>query len=398
MLEIKPDDSEIIAKIVVVGVGGGGNNAVNRMIDENASGVEFVGINTDLKDLNNCKAPNTIQIGEKTTKGLGAGSIPEVGERSAEESADAITEAIKDHDMVFITCGMGGGTGTGAAPVVAKIAHDMGILTVAVVTRPFFFEGRQRNKNAAAGIEKLKENVDTLIIVPNDKLNDIVDKRLSFTEAFQKADQVLQQAVTGITDLIIKPGLISVDFADVQTVMRNMGLAHVGIGTGSGEDKIMDAVKAAIESPLLETTIEGATQVLLNFSGKLNLPEVAQATEYLNEVIGSDEVNTIFGLIDDNDSSADEVTVTIVATGIKDDTNKNAAPTGISNKAQISRMAAKPKYNFEAASTAAIGSTVKTETPASSTAAQTSSAPEQVRPDTVKSRVKEKTLDIPVFR
>lgn len=344
MLEIKPDDSEIIAKIVVVGVGGGGNNAVNRMIDENASGVEFVGINTDLKDLNNCKAPNTIQIGEKTTKGLGAGSIPEVGERSAEESADAITEAIKDHDMVFITCGMGGGTGTGAAPVVAKIAHDMGILTVAVVTRPFFFEGRQRNKNAAAGIEKLKENVDTLIIVPNDKLNDIVDKRLSFTEAFQKADQVLQQAVTGITDLIIKPGLISVDFADVQTVMRNMGLAHVGIGTGSGEDKIMDAVKAAIESPLLETTIEGATQVLLNFSGKLNLPEVAQATEYLNEVIGSDEVNTIFGLIDDNDSSADEVTVTIVATGIKDDTNKNAAPTGISNKAQISRMAAKPKY------------------------------------------------------
>ena len=251
MLEIKSNDTEASAKIIVVGVGGAGNNAVNRMVDENIGGVEFIGINTDKQALKLCKAPTALQIGEKLTKGLGAGAKPEVGEKAAEENVEELTQAIKGADMVFVTCGMGGGTGTGAAPVVAKIAKEMGILTVGVVTKPFKFEAKQRMNNAIGGIEKLKESVDTLIVIPNDKLLEIVDRRTTMPDALKKADEVLQQAVQGITDLINVPGLINLDFADVQTVMKDKGIAHIGIGTAKGDDKAIEAVKQAVTSPLL---------------------------------------------------------------------------------------------------------------------------------------------------
>ena len=250
MLEIMTNDQESSAKIIVVGVGGAGNNAVNRMIDENIGGVEFIGINTDSQALTLCKAPTAIQIGEKLTKGLGAGAQPEIGEKAAEENVEELTQAIKGADMVFVTCGMGGGTGTGAAPVVAKISKDMGILTVGVVTKPFKFEARTRMANAESGIEKLKENVDTLIVIPNDKLLEIVDRRTTMPEALKKADEVLQQAVQGITDLINVPGLINLDFADIQTVMKDKGIAHIGIGEGHGDDKALDAVKQAMTRQL----------------------------------------------------------------------------------------------------------------------------------------------------
>ena len=236
MLEIKTNETDLAAKILVIGVGGGGNNAVNRMIEEGILGVEFVCINTDKQHLLNCKAPTCIQIGEKLTKGLGAGAEPDVGKAAAEENREEITEIIKGADMVFVTCGMGGGTGTGAAPVVAEISKDMGILTVGIVTKPFQFEARNRMNNALSGIEVLKEHVDTLIVIPNDKLLEIVDRRTSMPDALRKADEVLQQGVQGITDLINVPGLINLDFADVQTVMRDKGVAHLGIGFGSGED------------------------------------------------------------------------------------------------------------------------------------------------------------------
>ena len=255
MLEIKTNDAEAAARIIVVGVGGAGNNAVNRMIDEKIDGVEFVGVNTDKQALQLCKAPKLLQIGEKLTKGLGAGAKPEVGEKAAEESSEEIAGALTGADMVFVTCGMGGGTGTGAAPVVAKLAKDMGILTVGVVTKPFRFEAKARMTNALAGINKIKDNVDTLIVIPNDKLLEIVDRRTTMPEALKKADEVLQQAVQGITDLINIPSVINLDFADVQTVMKDKGIAHIGIGEGKGEDKAMAAVKQAVESPLLETTI-----------------------------------------------------------------------------------------------------------------------------------------------
>ena len=251
MLEIMTNDQESSAKIIVVGVGGAGNNAVNRMIDENIGGVEFIGINTDSQALTLCKAPTAIQIGEKLTKGLGAGAQPEIGEKAAEENVEELTQAIKGADMVFVTCGMGGGTGTGAAPVVAKISKDMGILTVGVVTKPFKFEARTRMANAESGIEKLKENVDTLIVIPNDKLLEIVDRRTTMPEALKKADEVLQQAVQGITDLINVPGLINLDFADVKTVMVDKGVAHIGIGTATGDDKAIEAVKQAVTSHFL---------------------------------------------------------------------------------------------------------------------------------------------------
>ena len=245
------NESDSSARIIVIGVGGAGNNAVNRMIDENISGVEFIGINTDSQALQFCKAPTAIQIGEKLTKGLGAGAQPEIGEKAAEENVEELTEAIKGADMVFVTCGMGGGTGTGAAPVVAKISKQMGILTVGVVTKPFRFEARTRMTNAESGIEKLKENVDTLIVIPNDKLLQIVDRRTTMPDALKKADEVLQQAVQGITDLINVPGLINLDFADVKTVMSDKGIAHIGIGNATGDDKAIEAVKQAVTSPLL---------------------------------------------------------------------------------------------------------------------------------------------------
>ena len=237
MLEIKTNESEAAARIIVVGVGGGGNNAVNRMIDEQIAGVEFIAVNTDKQALQLCKAPTLMQIGEKLTKGLGAGAQPEMGEKAAEESAEEIQAALKGADMVFVTCGMGGGTGTGAAPVIARIAKEQGALTVGVVTKPFRFESKTRMQNAINGIDKLKENVDTIIVIPNDKLLEVVDRRTTMPEALKKADEVLQQGIQGITDLINVPSLINLDFADIQTVMKDKGIAHIGIGAGRGDDK-----------------------------------------------------------------------------------------------------------------------------------------------------------------
>lgn len=321
MLEIKTNDAEAAAKIIVVGVGGAGNNAVNRMVDEDITGVEFIGINTDKQALQLCKAPKLLQIGEKLTKGLGAGAKPEIGEKAAEESSEEISAALKGADMVFVTCGMGGGTGTGAAPVVAKLAKDMGILTVGVVTKPFRFEAKARMVNAISGIERIKDNVDTLIVIPNDKLLEIVDRRTTMPDALKKADEVLQQAVQGITDLINVPAVINLDFADVQTVMKDKGIAHIGIGEGKGDDKASEAVKMAVESPLLETTISGATHVIINVSGDITLADASDAASYVQELAG-DDVNIIFGAMYD-ESKSDSCTVTVIATGLEDATLPN---------------------------------------------------------------------------
>ena len=311
MLEIKINEADNAARILVIGVGGAGNNAVNRMIDESIAGVEFIGINTDKQALQFCKAPTAMQIGEKLTKGLGAGAKPEIGEKAAEESSEELAQAMKGADMVFVTCGMGGGTGTGAAPVVAKIAKDMGILTVGVVTKPFRFEAKTRMSNAIAGIERLKESVDTLIVIPNDRLLEIVDRRTTMPDALKKADEVLQQAVQGITDLINVPGLINLDFADVQTVMTDKG---IGIGKAKGDEKALDAVKQAVSSPLLETTIEGASHVIINISGDISLIEANEAASYVQEMAG-DEANIIFGAMYD-ETAQDEASITVIATGL----------------------------------------------------------------------------------
>ena len=322
MLEIKTSESDSSAKIIVIGVGGGGNNAVNRMIEEGIQGVEFVCVNTDKQHLLNCKAPNCLQIGEKLTKGLGAGASPDIGQAAAEESKEELTDIIRGADMVFVTCGMGGGTGTGAAPVVAQLAKDMGILTVGLVTKPFSFEARTRMNNAQSGIERLKEHVDTLIVIPNDKLLQIVDRRTSMEDALKKADEVLQQGVQGITDLINVPGLINLDFADVQTVMKDKGIAHIGIGVGEGDEKCLDAVKQAISSPLLETTIEGASHVIINISGDITLFDANDAASYIEELTG-ENCNTIFGAVVDP-SMEEKVKITVIATGL--DEEKNVVP------------------------------------------------------------------------
>jgi cell division protein FtsZ len=314
LLEINTKDSDTEAKIIVIGVGGGGNNAVKRMVEQGIQSVDFIAANTDKQALGLSKASKKIQLGQKLTKGLGAGAKPEVGEKAAEESVDEITEELKGADMVFVTCGMGGGTGTGAAPVIAKISKDMGILTVGVVTKPFAFEGSTRRKNAAAGIKKLRENVDTLICIPNDKILTRVNKKIGFNEAMEMADEVLQQAVQGITDLINIPAEINLDFADVQTVMKDKGLAHVGIGVGKGENKAMDAVKMAVESPLLETTIAGATDIILNIIGDISLPDAYDASSYVENITG-ENVNFFLGALDDK-SQSDSCKVTIIATGI----------------------------------------------------------------------------------
>lgn len=314
MLEIRTNEADNTAKILVIGVGGAGNNAVNRMIEENIKGVEFVCINTDKQHLKNCKAPVCIQIGEKLTKGLGAGAQPEIGQKAAEESMEQLTELVKGADMVFVTCGMGGGTGTGAAPIIAQIAKDMEILTVGIVTKPFKFEAKTRMTNAIAGIDRLKEHVDTLIVIPNDKLLEIVDRRTTMPDALKKADEVLQQGVQGITDLINVPGLINLDFADVRTVMKDKGIAHIGIGTGSGDDKCIEAVKQAITSPLLETTIQGATHVIINISGDISLVEANDAAILVQELAG-ESANIIFGAMYDN-SDPDTAAITVIATGL----------------------------------------------------------------------------------
>ena len=316
MLEIKSNDEKTPARILVIGVGGAGNNAVNRMIDENVEGVELIAINTDKQALSLSRATTKIQIGEKLTKGLGAGAKPEIGASAVEENREEINDIIKDSDMVFVTCGMGGGTGTGAAPVVAEIARNLGILTVGVVTKPFSFEGKPRMNNAMNGIAKLRENVDTLIVIPNDKLLQICDKRTSIPDALKKADEVLQQGVQGVTDLINKPGLINLDFADIQTVMRDKGVAHIGIGQASGDNKAVDAIKQAMDSPLLETTVNGASDIIVNFSGNVGIVEAYDAITYLTEQAG-EEANIIFGTVD-NDVAGEDVSITIIATGLEE--------------------------------------------------------------------------------
>ena len=364
MLEIMSNEELAQAKILVIGVGGAGNNAVNRMVDEAIEGVELIGINTDKQALQLSKAPTLLQIGDKITKGLGAGARPEIGEKAAEESSEEIAAALKGADMVFVTCGMGGGTGTGAAPVVAEIAKEMGILTVGVVTKPFIFEGKPRMNNALNGIERLKENVDTLIIIPNDKLLQICDKRTSIKDAFCKADEVLQQGVQGITDLIFKPGLINLDFADIQTVMRDKGIAHIGIGVGSGEDKAVDAIKSAMESPLLETTVSGATDIIINFSGDIGIQEVYEAVSYLTEVAG-DEANIIFGNVESEDVPDDEVSITIIATGLHDVSGKGASAVKV-------RKPAADKNNAESNGPTYSGQAIKTGTGRSSDSRESS--------------------------
>lgn len=305
------------ARIVVIGVGGGGGNAVNRMIDAELEGVEFLAVNTDKQALASCKAENKLQIGEKLTKGLGAGGNPEVGQRSAEESMEEIAQTVTGADMVFVTAGMGGGTGTGAAPVVAKISKDLGILTVAVVTKPFKFEGRKRSEHAEQGIKFLKQYVDSIVIVPNDKLLETSDANTSIMEAFSMADEVLKQGVQGITDLIKNPGVINLDFADVETVMRDRGVAHMGIGYGQGEDRVKTAVTRAIESPLLETTVAGAKAILLNVTGgyDLGMMEAAEAANQIESIADKDAI-IIFGTAI-KESMQEEISITVIATGFE---------------------------------------------------------------------------------
>lgn len=386
MIEIMQNEAESGAKIIVVGVGGAGNNAVNRMVEENITGVDFIGINSDRQALLTCKAPQTLQIGEKLTKGLGAGAKPEVGEKAAEENLDEITAALEGADMVFVTCGMGGGTGTGAAPVVAKIAKDLGILTVGVVTKPFSFEAKRRMENARGGIEKMRENVDTMIVIPNDKLLQIVDKRTTMPDALKKADEVLQQAVQGITDLINKPAVINLDFADVQTVMKDKGVAHIGIGYAKGDDKALEAVKMAVESPLLETKITGATDVILNVSGDITLADASEAADYIRSLTG-DDVNIIWGAMYE-ESTSEYCSITVIATGL-DESQLNNAPrfgTSIPRKAAVSPLQAQqspiaPNTGF-AGTKSVLGEQAR---PAS----QISPAP------TLKSNVQNKSLVLP---
>ncbi|MCK9574991.1 MAG: cell division protein FtsZ [Clostridia bacterium] len=305
-----------VASIKVVGIGGGGNNAVNRMVAAGITSAQFVAINTDKQALLMSKAPTQIAIGEKLTKGLGAGADPDIGQKAAEESRSQIAELLKDTDLVFITAGMGGGTGTGAAPVIASIAKEMGILTIAVVTKPFSFEGKIRMKNADIGIEALRKCVDTIVIIPNDKLMRIVPKGTAMVEVFRYADEVLRQGIQGISDLIVSPSLINLDFADVKTIMKNKGMAHMGIGRAKGENKTMEAVRQAVASPLLETTIEGAKGVILNFKGGLDIPldEVYEAANAVRDVVDPD-CNIIFGMGIDDSFENEEVEITVIATG-----------------------------------------------------------------------------------
>lgn len=329
-------DMENFARIKVVGVGGGGNNAVNRMIASGLKGVEFVSVNTDKQALFLSQANTKIQIGDKLTKGLGAGANPEIGEKAAKESRDEIEQAIRGADMVFVTAGMGGGTGTGAAPIVAQIAKELGILTVGVVTKPFVFEGRRRMQHAERGIETLKSTVDTLVTIPNDKLLQLTEKRTTMIEAFRIADDVLRQGVQGISDLIAVPGLINLDFADVKTIMLNTGLAHMGIGRASGDKRAEDAAKQAIHSPLLETSIEGAKGVLLNITGGLDLGlhDVNLAAELVQRSVDPD-ANIIFGAVID-ENLKDEIMITVIATGFdRSFLAKKVEKTGVTERSGV---------------------------------------------------------------
>ena len=316
------DDSNITmmdgtATIKVIGVGGAGNNAVNRMIDAGIKGVDFIAVNTDRQALQTSKANTKIQIGEKITRGLGAGANPDIGAQSAEENKSEIAETLRGADMVFVTAGMGGGTGTGAAPIVAQSAKEMGILTIGVVTKPFTFEGKKRLSQAERGIESLKGKVDTLVVIPNDKLLQIIDRKTSINDAFRMADDVLRQGVQGISDLIAVPGLVNLDFADVKTIMLNQGMAHMGVGKATGENRAEDAAKEAIQSPLLETSIEGARGVIINITGgeDLGLHEVNTAAELVQRSVDP-EANIIFGTVTDPNMGED-IQITVIATGFE---------------------------------------------------------------------------------
>lgn len=306
-----------LAKIKVIGVGGGGNNAVNRMIDSGVKGVDFIVANTDLQALNSSKAPTKIQLGPKLTNGLGAGAKPEVGKDAALESKEVIMEALDGADMVFVTCGMGGGTGTGAAPVIASMAQEMGALTVAIVTKPFSFEGKKKMDQALNGLEELKKHVDTLIVIPNDRLRELIDKATPLLESFKEVDNVLRRGVQSISDLIAVTGLINLDFADVKTVMEKRGNALIGIGIGVGEGRASEAARQAVSSPLLETSMSGATDAIINVTGGANLAlfEVEEAVEVIRQAANTD-VNTIFGAVI-NENLTDEIIVTVIATGFE---------------------------------------------------------------------------------
>jgi cell division protein FtsZ len=352
-------DIEQLAQIKVIGVGGGGSNAVNRMIEMGVQGVEFIAVNTDAQALQLSRAEQKLKIGEKLTRGLGAGANPEVGRKAAEESREQIENALRGADLVFVTAGMGGGTGTGAAPAIADIARQMGALTVGVVTKPFSFEGRKRAQQAENGVKALKEKVDTLIVIPNDRLLEIVDKNTPMLEAFREADNVLRQGVQGISDLIAVPGLINLDFADVKTIMTERGSALMGIGVGSGENRASDAAKKAIMSPLLETSIDGARGVLLNITGgsNLSLYEVNEAADIVASA-SDQEVNMIFGAVI-NENLKDDIIVTVIATGFEESAQKaanlekrqvnpiNARPQVAATKEE-ERVEVRPFQNFNA--------------------------------------------------
>ena len=321
------------ATIKVIGVGGAGNNAVNRMIDSGIKNVEFIAINTDRQALQLSKAPTRIQVGEKITRGLGAGANPDIAAPAAEERKAEITDTLKGADTVFVTAGMGGGTGTGGAPIVAQTAKEMGILTIGVVTKPFTFEGKKRLAQAERGIENLKGKVDTLVVIPNDKLLQVIDRKTSIIEAFRMADDILRQGVQGISDLIAVPGLINLDFADVKTIMLNKGMAHMGIGRASGENRAEDAAKQAIQSPLLETSIEGASGVIINITGgsDVGLHEANIAAELIQRS-ADPEANIIFGTVTD-DTIEDELVITVIATGFeKNDENQNTNVDNLVNR------------------------------------------------------------------
>lgn len=324
MFDFEMDDMNQYANVKVIGVGGGGNNAINRMIDEQLKGVEFIAINTDKQALVGSKADVKLQIGEKLTRGLGAGANPQVGERAAEENRNEVQEVLDGADMIFVTAGMGGGTGTGAAPVIAEIAREMGILTVGVVTKPFAFEGAQRSKQAEVGIKNLQDRVDTLITIPNDRLLQISDRNTTIVEAFMMADEVLKLGIQGISDLIAIPSLINLDFADVETIMSNQGIAHMGVGFAAGEERAKVAAKNAISSPLLETSIEGANSVLLNITGgeDLGIFEANEAADLIKTAVDPD-ANIIFGAGIDK-SLGDEVKITVIATGFDVEKQKSA--------------------------------------------------------------------------
>ena len=361
------------AVIKVIGVGGGGGNAINRMVDEGVAGVEFIAANTDVQALSSTKAETVIQLGPKLTRGLGAGGRPEIGQKAAEESEEALTQAITGADMVFITAGMGGGSGTGAAPVIARIAKDLGALTVGVVTRPFGFEGSKRGQFAVEGINQLREHVDTLLIISNNNLLEIVDKKTPLLEALSEADNVLRQGVQGITDLITNPGLINLDFADVKTVMANKGNALMGIGIGSGEERVVEAARKAIYSPLLETTIDGAEDVIVNVTGGLDLTliEAEEASEIVNQAAGQG-VNIWLGTsIDEN--MKDEIRVTVVATGVRQDRVEKVV--GHAQRQVVRHEQASPSHahnhnrQFDMAETAEIPSPAPRRTETSQTSA-----------------------------